>query len=137
MAEIEMLMLANHAEAVNGLLYVSGAGWNTVTRNYLADQGPQPHHFGIALSVLVGWNETHHPHTVHVAIEHEDGPELWSLAGELEVHRPPEHPPGTDLRAVLAIMVTFGFPGPGGYRVVARTTDAQRTTSFRVVDNLA
>lgn len=132
-----MLMLANHAEAVNGLLYVSGAGWNIVTRNHPAGDMPQPHHFGIALSVIVGWHETHHRHTVQIAIEHEDGPELWSLAGELEVHRPPEHPPGTDLRAVLAIMVTFGFPAAGGYRVVARTPDSQRTTSFRVVDNVA
>ena len=137
MAEIEMLMLANHAEALNGLLYLSGAGWNVVTRSYTGGENPQPHHFGIALSVLVGWNETHHPHTVNVAIETEDGAELWSLAGELEVRRPPEHPPGTDLRAVLALMVTFSFPGPGGYRVVTRTGDAHRMTSFRVVDHVA
>ena len=58
MAQIELLTLANHAEVQNGLLYLSGAGWDRVTRAYKEGKKPRPQHFAIALSVLVPWAET-------------------------------------------------------------------------------
>lgn len=136
MAEIELLTLANHAEAVGGLLYVSGAGWDVVTRAYPRDVGPNPHHFGIAVSVLVGWNETEQPHKLQLSIENEDGNVLWSLQGNLEMQRPGSAIPGADLRAALAIMLSFTFPQAGGYRVVAELPGKRRSYSFRVVDQV-
>lgn len=138
MPDIELLTLANHAEAVNGLLYLSGAGWDTVTRNYQAGGQPQPHHFGIGASVLVGWHETNNPWPLKLWIEDEDGgPRLLNVDANLEVGRPAGRPPGTPIRAVLAIMANVGFPSAGGYRLVAEIDGQQRTYSFRVVDQPA
>lgn len=134
MAEIELLTLANHAEAVNGLLYLSGAGWDVVTRNYPAGGQPQPHHFGIAVSIVVPWHETNQVHALRLRIEDEDGGSLWAVDGNLEVGRPTGKPPGSDVRAVLALGVNVNFARPGGYRVVAELADQQRYYSFVVVD---
>ena len=69
MATIEMLTLANHAEAINGLLYLSGAGWNRITRTYPENGEPNPHHFGIGVSVLVPWTEANRKHRLALWIE--------------------------------------------------------------------
>lgn len=138
MPDIELLTLANHAEAVNGLLYLAGAGWDTVTRNYQPGGQPLPHHFGIGVAVLVGWHETNQNWPLRLWIEDEDGgPRLLSIDANLEVGRPPGRPPGTPIRAVLAILANVAFPAPGGYRLVAEIDGSQRTYSFRVVDNPA
>ena len=90
MAEIELLTLANHAEVQNGLLYLSGAGWDTVTRSYQEGNQPAPQHFSIALSVLVPWMETNQPHLVVIRVEDEDGHEhLMEATANIEVGRPP------------------------------------------------
>ena len=73
MAQIELLTLANHAEVQNGLLYLSGAGWDTVTRAYKEGNKPRPQHFSIALSVLVPWMETNQRHEMLIRVEDEDG----------------------------------------------------------------
>ncbi|SRR6266545_6351832 len=136
MADIEYLLLANHAEAVNGLLYVLGAGWTDQWRGVIPEDTPPPvTHFGIAASVLVPWTETNRPHHLSIRIEGEDGaPELGRLEADLEVGRPPGSRPGTDQRAVMAVNVNLQFPRAGGYRIVAELGDKVRTTSFRVND---
>lgn len=138
MAEVELLTLANHAEAINGLLYLAGAGWDVVTRAYPEGGRPTPHHFGVGVSVLVPWLEANKRHRLVILIEGEDGGEpLLRAEGELEVGRPPGTPEGSDLHAVLAIDATVDFPSPGGYRLVAQVgQDPPRTSSFRVVDRL-
>ncbi len=134
---IELLTLANHAEAVNGLLYLAGAGWDVVTRSYPEDGQPAPHHFGIAVSVLVPWIEANRRHRLVLLMESEDGGEpLFRADGELEVGRPPGTPEGSDLRAVLAVSATLAFPQQGGYRLVAQIGQEQRTYGFRVVDQI-
>jgi hypothetical protein len=135
MPAIESLMLANHAEAINGLLYISGGGWSELWRGDLLPDKPPPNsHFGIAMSVLVPWTETNrqHPFTIH--IEGEDGQELARVDGGVEMGRPPGMPPGTDQRGVLAVAVDVQFPGPGGYQIRAVMGDEERRVSFRVHD---
>jgi hypothetical protein len=135
MAEIEMLTLANHAEAVNGLLYLSGAGWDRVTRRYPRGQKPLPNHFGIAVSVLIPWTEANRKHHLSLWIESEDGGQsLIRADGELEVGRPPGVPEGSDRRAVLAIDAQVVFPAAGGYRLVGQIGEGRRTYGFSVVD---
>lgn len=137
MATIEMLTMANHAEAVNGLLYLSGAGWDRVTRRYPAGQKPRPHHFGIGVSVLVPWAEANRKHRLGLWIEDDDGgAPLIRVEGELEVGRAPDLLKGSDRRAVLAVDATVEFPSPGGYRLVGETGDSRRTYGFFVVDEI-
>ena len=137
MPAIEMLTLANHAEAVNGLLYLSGAGWDRVTRRFPRGQQPRAHHFGIAVSVIVPWTEANRKHHLSLWIEPEDGgPALIKADGEFEVGRPAGVPSGSDRRAVIAVDAVVEFPKAGGYRLVGETGGNRRTYSFFVVDQL-
>jgi hypothetical protein len=135
MAEFDLVILANHAEAHNGLLYLSGAGWNNANLAFTPEGPSTPFHFGIGISVLIPWTETNQPHQLEMWLEHEDGGEpLMRLEAELEVGRPPGIQHGTDQRAVMAVNVITVFPRPAGYRVVATLNGSQpRGVSFRVI----
>lgn len=133
-----MLTMANHAEAINGLLYLSGAGWNRHVRQYV-DGGPIPaHHFGIGVSVLVPWTEANRKLRLALWIEHEDGGDPFFRGdGELEVGRPPGVPEGSDLRAVLAVDAIVQYPSAGGYRLIAEVNGQRRSYAFLVVDDVS
>lgn len=136
MAKIETLLLANHAEAVNGLLYLSGGGWNEIYRAP-APPGvpPAPNHFGIAITVSVPWTETNVPHRLIVTLVGEDGgPEMLKIEGGLEVGRPPGLPPGSEQRAAIALDANVVFPSTGGYVLRAEIDEDIRHVSFRVRD---
>ena len=132
---IETLILANHAEAQNGLLYLSGGGWDRLTRRYPAGGQPKPHSFGIGVTVNVPWSEANRKHRLELWIEDEDGGKpLMQVDGELEVGRPPGVPEGSDRRAVLAVEALMTFPHPGGYRLVGRVGGKEKSYAFFVVD---
>lgn len=140
MPTIESLMIANHAETREGLLYLSGGGWSDHWRGGVVGntpgQGPISH-FGIAVSILVGWNETNRRHRVQVRIESEDGGDpLATAEADLEMGRPPGAAIGGDQRAMLALNVDTIFPRAGGYRIVAEIPahNEARSVSFRVHD---
>jgi hypothetical protein len=137
MAEIENLILANHAETKDGLLYVMGGGWTDLARTVASGQPPPTSHLGIAMTVLVGWTETNRPYQVNVVIEPEDGGEpLFALQAELVAGRHPGAVEGSDTRAVLAVSGEVIFPHQGGYRLRALLGDHTRTVSFRVRDTV-
>jgi uncharacterized protein DUF6941 len=134
MAEIEYVLLADHAEAVNGKLYVSGAGWTDYNRAPTPAGAPAPPtHFGIGVSTLIPWTETNRRHHMVLRIESEDGdPVLGTVETDLEMGRPPGLPPGSDQRAVLALNADIQFPTAGGYRIVAELGEQVKTVSFRI-----
>lgn len=136
MPTIETLLLANHAESLNGLLYVSGGGWTEHWRGSHPESQPPPiSHVGIALTILVGWTETNRRYPLSVKIESEDGTEVVRVEGEMESGRPPGAAQGADLRSVLAVNTEITFPHGGGYRVVAQVANDIRSVSFRVHDS--
>ena len=108
------LLLADHAEAVNGKLYVMGGGWS-ITR---PEAGPM----AIALKVEVPWDSANRSHKMRLFLMDADGePVLGSdekpieINGEFEVGRPPGLKSGTPLDFVLA--VNLGRPElPAGSR---------------------
>lgn len=133
-------MLANHVEAVNGLLYVSGGGWTDHYRTIPPGAPPPMSRLGIAISVLVPWNETNQPHRLAVNVENEDASAtLARVDAELNVGRAPTLPPGAEQHVVLALSVDLVFPKPGGYRVVARLDNERSVKAwpFRVHDTIA
>lgn len=133
MPEIEFVTLANHAEAVNGLLYLSGAGWSDHWRAPGPENSLPPTHLGIGISVLVPWTETNRRHHLVVIVEGEDGgAEFVKAEADLEVGRPPGLPPGTDLRAVLALNADVALPEEGAYRIVATLGQKKKSVTFRV-----
>ncbi len=134
MPQIEMLTVANHAEAINGLLYLSGAGWTDLTRP-VGPNGQIPvNHIGIGIAILVSWNETNQRHHVRLQIENADGRTLVNVEGDIEMGRPAGLPPGSDLRGVMAINGEVQFPAAGVYRVVAVAGDDSRAVTFRIHD---
>jgi hypothetical protein len=135
MPEVELLTVANHAEAINGLLYLSGAGWTDLRRPTPQPGGPIPvNHIGIAIALLVGWNETNQRHRVTLRLENADGRDLVNMQADFEVGRPPGLPVGSDLRTVMGINTEIQFPSAGIYRVVAVVAESRRSVSFRVRD---
>lgn len=131
---IELLTVANHAEAINGLLYLSGAGW-TDLRRVVPPEGPPPiSHIGIAIAVSVGWNETNQRHRVTMRLETADGQEVVNMQADLEMGRPAGLLQGSDLRGVIAVNAELQFPAAGVYRVVASVADNPRSVTFRVHD---
>ncbi len=135
MASIEFLMLANHAEAVNGLLYISGGGWTELYRGQLGPNGEPPiNHFGIATSVSVPWEETNRRHRLVITIKRDDETELARVEADIELGRPPGLPEGAEQRATLGIGADIAFPELGGHRIVAQVGDNERSVDFRVRD---
>jgi len=133
MPEIELLTMANHAEAINGLLYLMGAGWTDHWRPIPSEGGRiPPAHFGIGMAILVPWDETNRRHHVVVRIENSDGRELIKVESDVEMGRPPGSQAGQDFRSVLAINANVEFPAAGTYRVVATTGESQKHVTFRV-----
>lgn len=118
--EIGFLMLADHAESVNGKLYMVGGGWNVLRLPEL------PHEWGfhIALGLDVGWSETNQPHNLHVVIHDPDGVELGEgLTADFETGRPPGMPAGQDQRLVMSIGTATTFSTPGPHAAVVHVND--------------
>ena len=134
MPQIELLTVANHAEAINGLLYLSGAGWTDLVRPVQLGGQIPVNHLGIGVAILVSWNETNQRHHVVIRIEDADGKALVNVEGDIEMGRPPGLTPGSDLRGVMAINGEVQFPATGIYRVVASVAQDVRSVTFRVHD---
>jgi hypothetical protein len=132
MPELEYAVVANHAEAINGLLYLVGAGWTDITQPVGPNGQPSVMHFGMAVSILVGWNETNRRFPLDLKVVHEDGDELFSVHAQVEAGRPPGLPAGSDIRSVLAVNAEAQFPRPGSYEFRAELDGKPRSTSFRV-----
>lgn len=132
MPELEYVVIANHAEAINGLLYLQGAGWTDIQLPIAPDGQPAIVHFGLAVSILVGWNETNRRFPLKLAVVHEDGDELATAHAQVEAGRPPGLPEGSDIRSVIAINAEVKFPRLGTYEFRAEMGEKVRSTSFRV-----
>jgi hypothetical protein len=97
------VILADAAQEAAGKLFVLGGGWSFI--------GPDPGPMGVALLVLVDWNEANEPHEFLMRLEDEDGnlatfgPESSSVEvrGHLEVGRPPGHPAGIPFNVPMAV----------------------------------
>jgi hypothetical protein len=135
MPTLETLLIANHAEAINGLLYMSGAGWTDMFRAVPPKGSAPSNHFGVAVTILVSWNETNRKYHLTIRLETDDSREVAKVEADMEMGRPPGLPPGSDLRAVVAINFDIQFPSAGGYRIVGQIgEEPPRSVSFRVRD---
>lgn len=135
MPTIEYVTLANHVEAINGLLYMLGAGWTDIRPPVGPDGRLGVTHFGVGVSVLVGWNETNQRYPIVITITHEDGGDpLVRIEGQIEQGRPPGLPPGADLRSVIGLDADVQFPRGGGYVLAVHLQGEVKSVSFRVVE---
>jgi hypothetical protein len=123
--QLSTFLLADHAEAVNGKLYVVGGGFNRIT----AEQFPATHnHLSVAAVIHVPWDATNQPHTLELRLIDADGAPLIPepLRASFEAGRPPGLRTGDEQ---LVVMV-FNFNGlqfgqPGMYEFHLLVDDAE------------
>lgn len=128
---IEFLMLSDHAEVINGKLYMMGGGYD---RRYIGDI-KNPVTLSTVVGVLVPWNLTNQPHSVKLRIETEDGQMLGQeVQGNLSVGRSVQAISGQMFRVMAVINFTLTLPHLGAYRVIATldTGESKGTTFYAV-----
>jgi hypothetical protein len=122
--ELNWMLLANHAESPpNGLLYIAGAGWDTV--NVVAP--PPPEMEGIVTTVqgvlvirlLFHPTEAGTTYPLRVQIVDEDGHGIGEVHGTVAAQPPAEDAPPAWLQATNVIIPLTGLPLPrlGEYRI--------------------
>ncbi len=117
------MLLTNYAEVGgNGLLYISGAGWDTVTMGAPLPDAP-PEVFAalqgtLVVRLLFHSTETDREHAFEVSIVDEDGVEINKLEGQVRVERTPGFPATWDQPLNLPVHLTGETqPRPGQYRI--------------------
>lgn len=129
--EVEWIILADAAEAVNNKVYLIGGGWETITANR---QLPIQYPCAIAVAFSVPWDETDRQHAIEIAIEEPNGGKLVSVPGQIEVANPPGTPLGAAQRVHMAVKMILPLQRLGGYAVVASIEDREsRRIPFYVV----
>jgi hypothetical protein len=100
------LMLADHAQAIGGKLFICGGGWSVT--------GPDPQPFAIVLDIKVPWHGINVDHRVRLDLLDADGqpvevetPEGTTqplvIEGSFQVSPAPGVAPGTPIDAHVAI----------------------------------
>ena len=129
--DVDFLVLADYAEAINGKIYISGGGWDQLT----VPSFPYQRQCGIAVGLRVEWEETNRPCDVSVAIVNDDTHAVsMRFDGKLEAGRRPGIPVGRAQLAPIAFNVILAFEGPGSYAIrLAIDGDERRVLPFNVV----
>ena len=132
--EIDFLIVADWAQAINGKLYVQGAAWD---RMRLPIQ-EQPIDFAIAAGILVPWHQTNQEHHFSLSLHTEDGELVGdTLTGSFNMGRPAKSQPGQKLRTPLSARIRAKIPGLGAYQVsLVVNNDIVRSVIFYVVKEL-
>ncbi len=134
--QFDYALLADHAEVLNGKLYLMGGGWDLRQ----AAQAPARAAFAVALGVRVDWEETNVPIGLRLALEDDDGAVLLRLEGNIQVGRPPQLPAGSSQLVQSVVGLQAELPGFGGYRVILEArhpsgAEATRVLPFRLVSS--
>lgn len=136
-ARIDQLIIANHVEAINGLLYISGGGWTDHNRPRAPGAPPLISHLGIALGLVIPWAQIDRPHQVTIDIEAVDGgAKLMHADAQIAFDSATMAHPGRDQPTMLGLGVDVVFPEEKEYRVVVHLNgDADaRQWNFHVHD---
>jgi hypothetical protein len=135
-ANIETVLVANHAEVVNGLLYISGAGWTDLWRGPVNDQAPPITHFGMAITVSLDSKDLGQALVIDLSLVHEGGKEVFRGGATVKVEPSPSVPEGVPQLALSAINIEIVFPLEGGYILSTALAGQQpKKVAFRVHDS--
>lgn len=121
--QVDYLVLADAAVAVEGKHYIHGAGWDTIWVGAFPAAHPL---VAVAIRLRVPWNDTNQPHELVIDILDEDGNSIvptppGAPRGTINVGRPPNILPGADQVVPLAIsLANLTLARPGVYSVILR-----------------
>ncbi len=108
--EIDFLLLADRAEAINGKLYTLGAAWDRIVVNDFT----KPLNISVALGVLVPWNATNQNHKVTLTLRDADGNLIDFRIDASFIAGRPAFLNGETQRVLLAVpAASVILPGPG------------------------
>lgn len=131
---VSTFLIADHAEAVAGKLYVTGGCWDTLAVSQLPVAHP---HLTVAAALHVPWKATNHPHILELDLVDEDGASQLPdpVRAEMEAGRPPGMRSGDETVAVLAVNfdgLKLGRPGLHSFTLSIDGTELTRV-GFKVV----
>jgi Family of unknown function (DUF6941) len=100
----DCFLLADAVQASEGKLFVLGGGWNLISIPSLPMTHPS---MGLAIRLLIPWDETNRPLKFEVRIEDPDGIQVMEEPAviELTVGRPPDLPWGVEQAVPLGITI--------------------------------
>lgn len=138
--DVEWMMLANHAETANGLLYVNGGAWDTINvPEPLLAASPE----GVVaiiqgvLVVRLGLHPTEcgRDHPFSLSIMDEDGAEIGKIEGQFQSEPDESQPPGWLQGTHLLMQLTgLALPRFGLYNVHLLINGEHRAQRpFRVI----
>ena len=132
--EVSTLLLADHAEAVNGKLYVIGGAWNRIS----AASFPATHgHLAVGVVIHVPWESANQLHSMELRLVDADGAPIIPepVRGTFESGRPPGMRPGDEHLVVMVFNFNgLSFEHPGAFEFHLLVDDAEmRRLRFDVV----
>ena len=130
--ELDFLQLADHAEVLNGKLYMMGGAWD---RLHISDINT-PVALSIVIGVLVPWSLTNEPHQLQIRIEDEDGSQIHPDGqATLNMGRPVTATKGQCFRAMTVLGLQLALPKFGAFRVIASVAgQSEKQATFYAVD---
>lgn len=133
--EITTFLIADHAEAVKGKLYVTGGGWDVLTFSKLPARRA---HVSLAVVLRVPWHETDMKHDLTVDLVDADNGSLLrkgAVGGSFSAGRPPHARVGDDQPGLFVMNFdNVEFTEPGDYRFLLSVDDAPLADArFKVV----
>jgi len=120
--KLDWMMLANHAEVTNDLLYVNGGGWDTINVGAPIPNAPE----GVvavmvgslAIRLLFHITETDRAHELELTVISEDGATVAKVEANVHVPRTENVPPGWLQNFNLVFPVTgIALPEAGLYTI--------------------
>ncbi|TAK20762.1 MAG: hypothetical protein EPO26_17215 [Chloroflexota bacterium] len=125
--EVDFIVLADRAEAINGKLYMMGGAWDRLG----VGDFRQPIMFSIALAVLVPWSMTNQSHKMAITMRDADGnPIDFRIEASFVTGRPPQLNGETQRVLLTMPAATVVLPGPGAFVVVV-SINGQEMRSVR------
>lgn len=134
--EVDYIVLADAAAAVEGKHYIHGAGWDTIFAASFPVQHPS---MAVAVRLRIPWTATNQPHSLELDLVDADGASVLpdppgAMSGDINVGRPPHLSAGDDQVVCLVFnLLGLQFESAGTYSVIFRIDGSEEgRQSFRV-----
>jgi len=137
-ASIDYLILANHAEVTNGMLYLNGGGWTDLFRPVVSEPGTlYLNSFSVAISLSFPPELANRQYHLVISLEKlGDSQVLAQNHSAITVGKPVIATENTVPHILVAATFNVVFPGPGSYRIFSKIDEGgdEKDYLFRVHD---